>query len=153
VAGHVHELTFSCYRRKPLLTNDPWREKLARGIDDGWDENGFSLNAFVFMPEHVHLLVLPDDEHSEVSQLLARIKQPFSNQIVSFRQACLSSSAASASVVVFHDHVLEDSGCVTASTLSRLRDWRSSRSALHPGASIVSAASEFPNRFGGRLRS
>ena len=26
--GHCHELTFSCYRRMPLLTNDDWREKL-----------------------------------------------------------------------------------------------------------------------------
>ena len=23
-AGHLHELTFSCYRRMPLLTNDSW---------------------------------------------------------------------------------------------------------------------------------
>ena len=26
--GHLHELTFSCYRRMPLLTNDAWREEL-----------------------------------------------------------------------------------------------------------------------------
>jgi|GEM_PF-4802850 len=30
--GHLHELTFSCYRRMPLLTNDTWREKPARGV-------------------------------------------------------------------------------------------------------------------------
>ena len=32
--GDFHELTFSCYRRMRLLTNDPWREYLARSIDD-----------------------------------------------------------------------------------------------------------------------
>ena len=25
--GHLHELTFSCSRRMPLLTNNAWREK------------------------------------------------------------------------------------------------------------------------------
>ena len=32
--GDFHELTFSCYRRLPLLTNDVWRERLARCIDE-----------------------------------------------------------------------------------------------------------------------
>jgi putative transposase len=81
VAGHFHELTFSCYRRKPLLTNDKWREMLSRSVDAACDTEEFQLIAFVFMPEHVHLLVLPDDAKSNVSRLLAKIKQPFSKQI------------------------------------------------------------------------
>ena len=31
--GHVHELTFSCFRRLPLLTNDVWRRMLAESVD------------------------------------------------------------------------------------------------------------------------
>jgi putative transposase len=81
VAGHFHELTFSCYRRQPLLTIDAWRERLARCIDTACHEEGFVLNAFVFMAEHVHLLVLPGTGESNVSRLLARIKQPFSKAI------------------------------------------------------------------------
>jgi len=81
VAGHFHELTFSCYRRKPLLTNDIWRERLARSIDRACRLEQFRLIAFVFMPEHVHLLVLPMMEQANVSRLLAQIKQPFSKQI------------------------------------------------------------------------
>ena len=81
VAGHFHELTFSCYRRKPLLTNDVWRERLARSIDRACEQEDFQLNAFVFMPEHVHLLVLPGTEKASISRLLARIKQPFSKEI------------------------------------------------------------------------
>jgi putative transposase len=30
--GDCHVLAFSCYRRKPLLTNDVWREMLSEGI-------------------------------------------------------------------------------------------------------------------------
>lgn len=33
--GHVRELTFSCYRRLPLLTNDVWREMLSRAMCGG----------------------------------------------------------------------------------------------------------------------
>ncbi len=32
-AGDCHELTFSCYQRLPLLTNDYWRQDLAESID------------------------------------------------------------------------------------------------------------------------
>lgn len=38
------------------------------------------LFAFVFMPEHVHLLVAPV-EKAAISRFLARIKQPFSKDI------------------------------------------------------------------------
>ena len=53
--GHLHELTFSCYRRMPLLTNDVWREKLARCVEAAGKEWMVQLVGFVFMPEHVHL--------------------------------------------------------------------------------------------------
>jgi len=55
--GHFHELTFSCYRQKPLLANDAWRRELAGLIDAACVEAEFDLNAFVFMPEHIHLLI------------------------------------------------------------------------------------------------
>ena len=79
--GHLHELTFSCYQRMPLLTNNRWREKLARCIDRAGDETSIELVGFVFMPEHVHLLVYPSVSNPSISRYLARIKQPFSKQI------------------------------------------------------------------------
>src|SRR4030088_420583 len=57
--GDLHELTFSCYERRPLLTNDRWRKMLSESIDRGCAGHDFKLVAFVFMPEHVHLLVYP----------------------------------------------------------------------------------------------
>ena len=57
--GHLHELTFSCYRRMPLLTNDAWREKLAQCVEAAGTETTMQLVGFVFLPEHVHLLVYP----------------------------------------------------------------------------------------------
>jgi REP-associated tyrosine transposase len=39
------------------------------------------LAAFVFMPEHVHLLVYPQHPRQSIARYLARVKQPFSKQI------------------------------------------------------------------------
>lgn len=79
--GHLHELTFSCYQRMPLLTNDTWRDKLARCIEAAGEETAIELVGFVFMPEHVHLLVYPTGPDPSISRYLARLKQPFSRQI------------------------------------------------------------------------
>jgi putative transposase len=82
--GDFHELTFSCYRRMRLLTNDAWREYLARGIDEAAAQEEFLLIAFVFMPEHVHLLVYPTrpDAHAQsISRFLAAVKRPCSVKV------------------------------------------------------------------------
>lgn len=79
--GHLHEFTFSCYQRRPLLTNDDWRERLARSLDQANETCRFQLVAFVFMPEHVHLLTFPLEEQPRFGPYLANIKQPFSKQI------------------------------------------------------------------------
>ncbi len=79
--GDCHELTFSCFKRMPLLTNDPWRELLAESIEKALDEHGLRLSAFVFMPEHVHLLVWPlDPTEARISQFLKTLKLSFSWQ-------------------------------------------------------------------------
>jgi putative transposase len=79
--GHIHELTFSCYKRLPLLTNDHWRSLLAHSLDRATNRHQYRLCAFVFMPEHVHLLVYPEAAPAGVDQLLRAIKRPFSLRI------------------------------------------------------------------------
>jgi putative transposase len=79
--GHLHELTFPCYHRMPLLTNDTWQQKLAQCIEAADEEAAIELVAFVFMPEHIHLLVYPTVPNPSISRYLARLKQPFSKQI------------------------------------------------------------------------
>jgi putative transposase len=79
--GDLHELTFSCYRRMPLLTNDVWRRALSRSLTTALAECQVQLVASVFMPEHVHLLVNPLLPKPDVSGLLRQIKQPYSAEI------------------------------------------------------------------------
>ena len=78
--GDLHELTFSCHDRLPLLTNDRWRDLLAESIDRAVERYAFSLTAFVFMPEHVHLLVY-SRRSPDIDSLLYAIKRPFSYRI------------------------------------------------------------------------
>jgi putative transposase len=79
--GHIHELTFSCYHRWRLLTNDTWRAMLAESMDRAMEGHRYRLAAFVFMPEHVHLIVYPLPETDTIDALLKAIKRPFSYRI------------------------------------------------------------------------
>src|SRR5205823_14374372 len=79
--GDLHELTFSCYRQIKLLTNDAWRGYLARSIDEAGEQLRFQLVAFVFMPEHVHLLVFPLEKEPSIDRYLAAIKRPVSADV------------------------------------------------------------------------
>ena len=81
VAGHAHLLTFSCYKRLPLLTNDTWRTWLSEGITRTLEKQRFTLIAFVYMPEHLHLLIFPTDDTCAIEQLLFAVKRPFSFKV------------------------------------------------------------------------
>jgi len=79
--GHVHELTFSCYGRMSLLTNDLWRGMLSESIDRAMNGQRYGLVAFVYMPEHVHLVVYPRREATGIDRLLRAIKRSYSYRI------------------------------------------------------------------------
>ncbi len=79
--GQGHELTFSCYKRLPLLDDEHRCQELSVAVDRAVRRHGFSLLAFVFMPEHVHLIVLPEEPTARISDLLFAIKRPVSYRI------------------------------------------------------------------------
>ena len=55
--GHLHFITFSCYRRLPLLKNARARDVFERELVRVREQRRFRLIGYVVMPEHVHLLV------------------------------------------------------------------------------------------------
>src|SRR5947209_6824642 len=79
--GHAHELTFSCFHRLSLLTRDDFRIELARSIDRANQRHAFRLLGFVFMPEHVHLVVVAAQGSGDIADLLYAIKRPSSYRI------------------------------------------------------------------------
>src|SRR5580692_8534942 len=79
--GDLHELTFSCNGRRPLLADEAICKLLCQSIDRAMSRHPHRLIAFVLMPEHVHLLVLPIAIECEIGDLLFAIKRPFSHRV------------------------------------------------------------------------
>jgi putative transposase len=84
LAGHAHFLTFSCFQRKPFLSRDRSREWLADAINFAIEQHHLDLWAYVFMPEHVHLIIFPRDEQYRISSVLSSIKQPVAKRAANF---------------------------------------------------------------------
>jgi putative transposase len=82
--GHAHELTFTCYRRFRFLASERTCHWLAEAIAIARTELDFALWAFVFMPEHVHLIVWPRRPVYEVSDILSAIKEPVGRKAVKY---------------------------------------------------------------------
>lgn len=80
--GDAHELTFSCHRRLPLLTNATSRRLFLNCLDAARARCNFEVWAYVLMPNHVHVLVWPGSSNVKISQILRQIKQPFANRFV-----------------------------------------------------------------------
>src|SRR5665213_260657 len=55
--GVFHFLTFSCYRRQPLLAKAGAYKIFERALESVRLRYGFVVAGYVLMPEHVHLLV------------------------------------------------------------------------------------------------
>ncbi len=55
--GDLHFLTFSCYRRLPLLETVRARNVFVEALGKIRERDGFLLVGYVVMPEHVHLLI------------------------------------------------------------------------------------------------
>lgn len=79
--GSVRFVTFCTHQRLPLLTNDRDRQIVANAIDKGREEHGFKLLAYVIMPEHVHLVILPP-EGMRLGNVIGEIKQRSARDIL-----------------------------------------------------------------------
>jgi putative transposase len=82
--GHGHELTFSCRRRLPFLSKERTCRWLADAIRDAKAKLNYDLWAYVFMPEHVHLVVYPREKEYNDSDFLKLVKEPVGRKGVQF---------------------------------------------------------------------
>jgi putative transposase len=78
--GALHFITFSCYRREPLLGNAQARDAFVITLERVRRWYGFYLTGFVVMPEHVHLL-LSEPERSNLAVVLQMLKQIVSQKL------------------------------------------------------------------------
>lgn len=80
--GHAHELTFSCYRRLPLLATTCAKETFLKALDEARKRLQFEVWAYVVMREHVHLLIHPIRKEHRIAQKLMAIESSFAKQLL-----------------------------------------------------------------------
>jgi putative transposase len=80
IPGHAHELTFCCFQHRPFLKSERTCRYLSEAILRAKEIHQFDLWAYVFMPEHAHLLIWPKNEDYSISKILLSIKQPVSRR-------------------------------------------------------------------------
>jgi putative transposase len=78
--GHLHFITFSCYRRLPLLKSPRARDVFVQELARVRDDMDFHLIGYVVMPEHVHLL-LSEPRQGTPSDVLQKLKQRVSRRL------------------------------------------------------------------------
>src|SRR6202165_1938480 len=78
--GHLHFITFTCYRRLPLLRSVRARNSFLQILGEVRDRYGFSLVGYVVMPEHIHLLI-SEPVQATPSTVIQVLKQRVSRRL------------------------------------------------------------------------
>jgi putative transposase len=84
IAGHAHCLTFSCFRRLPLLSRDRTRRWFVDAMESARRQRRLQLWAYVIMPEHVHVLFWPLDAEYKVSLIRTAFKTPVTRKALPY---------------------------------------------------------------------
>ncbi|MFG0326908.1 MAG: transposase [Phycisphaerales bacterium JB037] len=100
--GDARLLNFACFHNQALLNEPRLREIVLQAIDRARDQHHFKLWAFVIMPDHVHLLMLPQ---GAVAPILQSIKQSAARRIVN-----LARSEMPDLLKAMHDPAVPDGG-------------------------------------------
>ncbi|MEZ5944243.1 MAG: transposase [Planctomycetaceae bacterium] len=79
-AGHAHELTWSCYQGYPFLGRERCCLWLVDAIQQARETFDFDIWAWVFMPNHVHIIVHPRRKSYDIATIRQRIKEPVARQ-------------------------------------------------------------------------
>jgi putative transposase len=80
--GTSRFLTFSCYRRLPLLGSARIRDHFIATLAHMRARHGLRLLAWVVMPEHVHLLVAPRAGEASIIEALTGMKRDFGRDVI-----------------------------------------------------------------------
>src|SRR5690349_19848519 len=83
--GSLHFITWSCYRRKPLLGDPARRELVLTVLELMRIRYRFAVVGYVVMPEHVHLLIsepMPGEPTSgDPSKIMQAVKLSVSRRL------------------------------------------------------------------------
>lgn len=75
--GHLHFITFSCFRHRPILGTPQSRDTFLELLERFRLSYKFEVIGYVVMPDHVHL-ILSEPEAKPLSTAIQVLKQTFS---------------------------------------------------------------------------
>ena len=78
--GHAHFITYSCYQGLKLLSKDRTRAWVVEALQRTRRRFDVALFAYVIMPEHVHVGLLPRRSDHRREQVLASLKRGVAKQ-------------------------------------------------------------------------
>ena len=81
----LHFITFSCYRRQPLLESARAKRLFESALEQARRQYGFWVTGYVVMPEHVHLLV-SEPERATLARALQALKQSVARRLIADKQ-------------------------------------------------------------------
>ena len=82
--NHAHELTFSCYQGYKLLSKDRTRQWMVDALNRARREHELQLWSYVIMPEHVHVVLLPERSDYQMGPILKSIKEGVAKRAINF---------------------------------------------------------------------
>ncbi|HUK74006.1 MAG TPA: transposase [Candidatus Bathyarchaeia archaeon] len=88
-SGQSHFITFSCYHRKPKLSDNRLYDLFPVRLEAMRRQFQMRIYGYVVMPEHVHLLV-SEPEHGTLADAMHYLKLSFSKQVRSLTGAQVS---------------------------------------------------------------
>jgi putative transposase len=78
--NQLHFITFSCYKRQPLLHTEEAKDTLQQILEQTRKQQDLRIAGYVLMPEHVHLLT-NEPATSTLATFLQILKQQASRQL------------------------------------------------------------------------
>ncbi len=83
--GGLHFITWSCYRRRPLLDTERTRDLLLAVLEVMRERYRFGVVGYVVMPEHVHMLI-SEPQIGDPSTVVQAVKLGFVRRVLSSQQ-------------------------------------------------------------------
>ena len=72
-SGQAHFITFSCYRRQPLLFQMQMQDSFLQALEENRHKFDIRVFGYVLMPEHVHLLI-SEPCHNSIPKFIQLLK-------------------------------------------------------------------------------
>ena len=83
--GGLHFITWSCYRRRPLLDTKQARDQLLTVLELMRERYRFGVIGYVVMPEHVHMLI-SEPQIGDPSTVVQAVKLGFVRRVMRGQQ-------------------------------------------------------------------